>query len=303
MTSLVSTPTVDQLISGGNVQAIAFSGNTYRCAIALDGGIVHVFKRVATRWIHFGSAHGSAYSKEMSWSHDGSTLGWISNEEAKIWKPGYGLPAEIHIPKRTEYLDRLALSPNGKTFAASTEYLMSWGRVSMKAIDHKIKTGPTALSLLFVNNNTLYAGGESLTRYSLPSGSKRVIAKKTDFVDRLLLDTAKKHVAVLTFGTSLEVRSAPDGRLERKLDRRKGSPASVAWSGDGRYIACELAANFKEGEPSWYNRIQVFDTTTGKRVAQHALKEAEIGHIIFDPYGTKIYMFRDGLWGTWKFKK
>lgn len=295
--------TVSQLLKQRDITGVAFSGNSRKLAIVCRDGSLQLYRRENVGWAHFGSRSGLKGIRGLSWSNDGSTLCWITNRQtAAIWRAGESQSSEISISNRTGEVVDLKLSSCGTWFASSAGYKVCWGRVNGKVIDGTIKAGPSSPSIIFVSDSDLIVGGHSLTRYSLRTGQRRIISKNTPFVQSLCLDSVRQRLAILTFGTQIEIRSALSGRLEKKIMRGQGYPVGLAWADDGRYLASELCANHKAAKPDWYTRIQVFRSSNGHRVDYLPLNDSDIGEMVVPPSSKSICIFSNfGLVNMWNF--
>jgi len=296
-------PSAESLLNGPAEVKIAFSGNGLRLAISLEPGTLHLYRRKESRWVHYGRLPVHTTRENLTWSDDGSTIGWTTTDwHVVAWRPAKSGPRAISVPSGPS---SFALSSNGSWFACTTlTGLLCWGRSNANLSGRKDLPGGFnhPYCIQFVSDSDLIVTGPALTRYEFATGKSRQLTEVPEYVAASCLDPTKRHLGLLTWGQNIEIRSVATGRVERTIPRGKGYPVSLTWSGDGKYVACELCANHKVNDPNWYSRLQVFRFSTGRRVAHRPLEDAAIGDISFEPGCTILFLSSNStFWDRWGF--
>jgi hypothetical protein len=271
--------------------------------MSYDHRNLQVFIREGSTWSLLNSFRSSEPIGIVEWSADGSTLLWIdSNQNLAIWDLSKSQPIVKSIPSVSGFLDRACLSPDGKWFAVVGGNLVTYGQCDKQSnTTIGVKAGHCA-SLAFLSNCSLLIAHQELSQLNVLSGARNSLGKLRSSVSALAINCLVAKVALLHEDNHLSIWSLDRRKIVVTSELGPGVPEAVAWSTDGKLLACELIANCKTGDPSSLNRIVLVNPKSGKLLDTFKRIRGFDESISFDPLGKKLYVAILGeRLSTWKF--
>jgi hypothetical protein len=114
----------------------------------------------------------------------------------------------------------------------------------------------------------------------------------------------ENRIAMLEYGSRLEVQAIEQAAAPRTVWKGKGYPAGVVWSPNGKFIALVLVHD--RGQPENLDRVLVLRTSDWRQVAKLPLKNWASGNPQFDSTssvlavssGPKTILWLTSTWRT-----
>jgi WD40 repeat protein len=273
VTALSFTPDGKRLISGGAL--------TLRVWDAESGRELHLARPSANyTWSYLHS------------SPDGKAVRWVGPDKVlHQWRIGDAAAEALTAPRATPYYSSQAVSPDGKLMAGingSDRKVRLIDLLRDNKPDRELATvsNPYSNLLLFSPDaQTLAVSGNdrTVTLFNVFTGleTRRLMPGPGPiryYGSPMILFSPDSQV-LLVFDGDLRVVETASGSERVRLPRRtSGSPSQLAWSEDGRLVAC--------GESD--GQVVVYDTYTGREVLRRNGGQGAVNSLAFSRDGRKL---------------